>query len=167
MGNGRADNRRARAQEREQHAARASRGLVVDRLFLDDAEQLDYELRHLYLHVVPIRQRESMPLRSYIFLPAFLDDVAEQAHAVARLQLLSAMVAVLTNQARHSSVQARAMREFEGSPNARVRPDGATVWRGNVQNNTPAARRLMWWEVPGGRVEFARLAVHDDVRIAC
>jgi hypothetical protein len=167
MGNGRADVRRARAQEREQNALRASRGLVVDRLFPDDAEQLDYELRHLYLHVVPIPQRESMPLRRHAFLPAFLEDVSEQAHAVPRLQLLTAMVAVLTNQARQGSVQARPMREYEGSPNPRLRPDGATAWRGNVQNNTPAARRLMWWEVPGGSVEFARLAVHDDVRIAC
>lgn len=55
-----------------------------------------------------------------------------------------------------------------GSPN-RMRPaDGAAAWRCSLQDNSPAARRLHWWDVPGesGRtIEFASVATHDDMSI--
>ncbi len=42
--------------------------------------------------------------------------------------------------------------------------DGARAWRCALQTNTPSARRLHWWQVPGpsgGTIEFASVAVHD------
>jgi|GEM_PF-2246505 len=46
--------------------------------------------------------------------------------------------------------------------------DGAKAWRCSLQDGTPGARRLHWWEIPGrdGRtIEFASVAHHDDVSI--
>jgi hypothetical protein len=58
-----------------------------------------------------------------------------------------------------------------GAPGAPVRVrvrDGARAWRCSLQDGTPSARRLHWWDVPGkdGRViEFASVGVHDDMGI--
>jgi len=46
--------------------------------------------------------------------------------------------------------------------------DGAKAWRCSLQDGTPGARRLHWWEIPGrdGRtIEFASVAHHDDTSI--
>ncbi len=55
-----------------------------------------------------------------------------------------------------------------GAP-ARVRArDNAKAWRCSLQDNTASARRLHWWDIPGERgrtIEFASVAVHDDMSI--
>jgi hypothetical protein len=45
--------------------------------------------------------------------------------------------------------------------------DGAKAWRCALQVNSPSARRLHWWNVPGPepRIEFARVCLHDDYEI--
>jgi hypothetical protein len=51
-----------------------------------------------------------------------------------------------------------------GSSSRRRAHDGALAWRCSLQDNTPSARRLHYWSVPGpdgGAVEFALACVHD------
>ncbi|HVS20057.1 MAG TPA: hypothetical protein VMT18_15745 [Planctomycetota bacterium] len=46
--------------------------------------------------------------------------------------------------------------------------DGAQAWRCALQENTPSARRLHWWIVPGeggATIEFASVDVHDGFGI--
>src|SRR5439155_42297 len=43
--------------------------------------------------------------------------------------------------------------------------EGAKAWRCAIQLNSPSARRLHWWALDGGAVEFASAAVHDDMSI--
>jgi predicted RNA-binding protein with RPS1 domain len=56
----------------------------------------------------------------------------------------------------------------EGSAGAAPRlrrADSARAWRCSLQDGTPSARRLHWWDIPGpeGRtIEFASVGVHDD-----
>ncbi|HVV87313.1 MAG TPA: S1 RNA-binding domain-containing protein [Kofleriaceae bacterium] len=66
------------------------------------------------------------------------------------------------------------LHEGEGGTPARVRErDGAKAWRCALQVNSASARRLHWWEIParhprlvdGRIIEFASVAVHDDVSI--
>jgi hypothetical protein len=55
-----------------------------------------------------------------------------------------------------------------GAPAVVRKRDGAKAWRCSLQDGTPSARRLHWWDVPGpdGRtIEFASVAVHDDFSI--
>ncbi|HEX5009336.1 MAG TPA: hypothetical protein VFY71_02960 [Planctomycetota bacterium] len=55
-----------------------------------------------------------------------------------------------------------------GAPSRERASDGARAWRCSLQDGTPSARRLHWWDVPGreGRViEFASVGVHDDYSI--
>src|SRR5690606_18697623 len=52
---------------------------------------------------------------------------------------------------------------------SRVRAsDQAQAWRCSLQANTPSARRLHWWAVPGPEgqvIEFASVGLHDEFRI--
>jgi predicted RNA-binding protein with RPS1 domain len=51
-----------------------------------------------------------------------------------------------------------------GSSSRRRAHDGALAWRCSLQDNTPSARRLHYWNVPGpdgGAIEFALACVHD------
>jgi len=61
------------------------------------------------------------------------------------------------------------LRFGEGGTPTRFRAsDGARAWRCALQINTPSARRLHWWSIPGAEgatIEFASVAVHDDFSI--
>ena len=43
-----------------------------------------------------------------------------------------------------------------------TRGDGGVAWRCSLQVNTPSARRLKYWQLPGGVVEFDSVGVHDE-----
>jgi hypothetical protein len=43
--------------------------------------------------------------------------------------------------------------------------DGAKAWRCALQVKTPSARRLHWWRLADGSIEFASVNKHDDVSI--
>lgn len=49
------------------------------------------------------------------------------------------------------------------SPTRTRSRDGALAWRCSLQVKTPQARRLHWWALPGGGVEFAWCGLHDDL----
>ncbi|GAB2518517.1 hypothetical protein GCM10027064_15240 [Microbacterium petrolearium] len=42
------------------------------------------------------------------------------------------------------------------------RADGAKCWRASIKSNVPSARRLHYWQLPGGRIELSRVVLHDD-----
>jgi hypothetical protein len=50
------------------------------------------------------------------------------------------------------------------APYIRRPADDATCWRAALQVNTSQARRIHYWVLPGGRVEFSRVVLHDDFR---
>lgn len=43
--------------------------------------------------------------------------------------------------------------------------DGAKAWRCSLQSKSETARRLHWWQLPDGGIEFASIARHDDFSI--
>jgi hypothetical protein len=63
------------------------------------------------------------------------------------------------------------LRSGEAGAPTRVRKrDGAKAWRCSLQDGTASARRLHWWDVPGGEgrgrtIEFASVGIHDDTGI--
>lgn len=63
------------------------------------------------------------------------------------------------------------LRSGEAGAPTRVRKrDGAKASRCSLQDNTASARRLHWWDVPGGEgrgrtIEFATVGVHDEMDI--
>lgn len=134
------------------------------RAHADPAKQLHHEIQLSWLHTYTEADREKHPLATYTFGKAFVDSV-ETMVGVDREKIVTACVDVLTRRAWEiNGRQTRQMRATDqpGSP-VRVRVhDGATAWRCNLQSNTASARRLMWWEIPGGAIELAIAALHDD-----
>lgn len=66
--------------------------------------------------------------------------------------------------------EVHALRAGDGGASEPVRPDGARAWRCSLQDNTPSARRLHWWDIPskdrhGQTIEFASVSIHDDFSI--
>lgn len=132
-------------------------------VFDDADEQFDHELRLCWLNTFPAETRTRMPLRSYTLGPDFLESLITLDPAD-RPRVLGAVADVLTRHVWES--HSRAPKQFRetgaGNSPARVRDDGAVAWRCSVQRNSPAARRLMWWELTDGTVELGKAAVHDD-----
>jgi hypothetical protein len=133
-------------------------------LFEDPVAQLKYEVRHAYLMTVPLSQRAEWPAQEYGVLLGFLDDIAAQAGQVSRAQIIEAVVDIICSRinSRHSRKPRPLLKGGgeESRPQV-MRPDGALAWRANISTG-PAARRIMWWVTPAGRIELARVATHDD-----
>lgn len=139
--------------------------VIYRQLFEDSLEQLLYEIRHFYLMTVPLSQREQWPYTPFKVSTTFLNDVESQASVLSRQQIIAACVDVITGRvADVPSRQARRKREGGGDSSRPVttRTDGAIAWRANINEGTPGARRIMWWRLPSGSIELARLAHHDD-----
>lgn len=143
-----------------------TRRLYGTTIYTDPEQQLRYEISHAWLTTYPEADREQYPLATYRFGPDFLTSVAA-IEGVERHRLVAACVDVLTRRAWDiNGRQARQMRAT-ASPGSDylTRADGAAAWRGNIQTATASARRIMWWELPDGGIELAKVGVHDDVSI--
>lgn len=137
------------------------------RAHADPAQQLHHEIHLSWMHTYTEADREKYPLATYTFGKTFVDSV-ETIVGVDREKIVTACVDVLTRRAWEiNGRQAHQMRTTNesGSP-VRVRVhDGATAWRCNLQTHTASARRLMWWEIPGGAIELASASLHDDTAL--
>jgi hypothetical protein len=78
---------------------------------------------------------------------------------------MRAVVDVLTmSWSELSSREVHALRSGDGGTAADVtRHDGARCFRAYIEQNTPQARRLHYWQLPGGTIELSRVVLHDDV----
>lgn len=104
------------------------------------------------------------PVAEYIIGPRFADSL----DALDDGQFAKAMrtvVDVVTGRA--ASIPARDLHRlrtgFGGDDPYVERADGAKCWRAAIEQNAPSARRLHYWELPGGRIELSRVVLHDDV----
>jgi hypothetical protein len=115
---------------------------------------------------VPTSQRTQWPLEDYTVADLFLEDIQNQNGALSRGQIITAIVDIVSSRMNDvNSRKPRPLREGGGDDGRPVitRADGAVAWRANISAGTPAARRIMWWRMPSGSIELARLASHDDV----
>jgi hypothetical protein len=112
---------------------------------------------------IPPSEQPDCPLPDYDLGPAFLDSV-DALDGMPVEKVADVVMEVLTGKAQRSPGRdLHRLRESAtgGSPYV-VRQDGALAWRVNLQTNTASARRLHYWELPGGRIELAKVGLHDD-----
>ena len=101
--------------------------------------------------------------------PRFLES-ARDLEGISTERLLQVCAHVVSGHAAHlHGLQVHPLRSGEGGAEQRVRAaDGARAWRCSLQVNTPSARRLHWWSLPGvagGALELAVVGVHDSFDI--
>lgn len=167
----RAEQQATALRKARQEAARLRRrlgdaGVEVpeDRYFLDDEEQLRFEVLAEWARVIPAAEKAGRPLAEYTLGPRFLPSLTD-LEGVSRDRVVWTLVMVLTGLAPEmNGLQVHRLRTGSGGDDpVRQRDDGAACWRVSLQVNTPSARRLHYWKLPGGAYELSRVVLHDDV----
>lgn len=103
------------------------------------------------------------PLGEYVLGPRFLDSLG-QLEGIKKAKVADVVFEIVTGLA--PQLPSREVHHLRTGPGGddpvRVREDGAIAWRASLQVNTPSARRIHYWVVPGRPIEFARVTTHDD-----
>ncbi|MCP2264966.1 hypothetical protein ACFQHV_10805 [Promicromonospora thailandica] len=167
----RAEQQATALRKARQEAARLRRRLgdagdepPEERHFLDDEEQLRFEVLTEWARTIPAADKATRPLAPYRLGPRFLAALAD-VEGVSRERVVWTVVMVLTGLAPEmNGLQVHRLRTGSGGDDpARQRDDGAQCWRVALQVNSPSARRLHYWRLPGGAFELSRVVLHDDV----
>ncbi|WP_425308951.1 hypothetical protein AADG42_09350 [Ammonicoccus fulvus] len=89
-----------------------------------------------------------------------------EIEGISRSKVVDVLVEVLTGlDAEQQARELHQLRTGDGGNDPVVtRPDGATAWRVSLQVKTPSARRLHYWRLPDGSIEFSSVRLHDDFR---
>lgn len=135
-----------------------------ERLFLDPEEQFRFEVQATWAHTIRAAEKQHLPLGEYTLGPRFLASL-DEVEGVKRERVVWTVVHVVTGNARNvNGLELHHLRTGAGGDDpVRVRDaDDAVCYRVSLQVNTPSARRLHFWKVPGGTYELSRVVVHDD-----
>lgn len=103
------------------------------------------------------------PLADYLLGSQFLASVREFGDPYIE-KILRGVVDALTGRAADvPGRQLHRLREGQGGNDPYVtRSDGALCWRLSLEANTASARRLHYWQLPGGVIELSRVVLHHD-----
>lgn len=81
-----------------------------------------------------------------------------EIEGISRSKVIDVLVEVLTGL--DTELPSRELHQLRsgdsGNAPAMTRADGATAWRVSLQVKTPSARRLHYWRLPDGSIEFER-----------
>ncbi len=131
--------------------------------FSDPEHQFRYEVEAAWVRRIPPGQKGERPLHAYALGPNFLSSVVT-IQGISRHKIVDVVVEVLTGIA--IDMPAREVHPLwsaeVGGAGSRIRSDGATCMRVRLQAHTPSARRLHYWQLVDGMIEFSRVVVHDD-----
>lgn len=131
--------------------------------FIDAEDQLRFDIYAAWVRRVPAPQKPEQPLAEYSVGPEFIESL-ESVQGIKRQKVIDVAVEVLTGVAPMQTGREvhQLRRSDSGDSPPCTRDDGSTCWRVALQRNSPSARRLHYWAVPGGTVEFSRVVLHDD-----
>lgn len=153
-----------RADRRGARPARTEKAVDAGPAFLDPEDQWRHEVYLAWVERIPASDKALRPLpEKWLVGPRFLDSLSG-LEGVSREKVAAVVVEVLTGLAK--DLPGRDLHRLRtgvaGNSPAVTREDGAVAWRAALQRETPSARRLHYWELPGGLVELSRVVAHDD-----
>ncbi|MBC7442949.1 MAG: hypothetical protein H7311_10610 [Ramlibacter sp.] len=131
----------------------------------DPAGWVRHEILLAWVDRVPESDRGEWPMpHSYMLGERFPDsltglDDGQLAKAFkASVDVLTGRVKTLTGRHLH------ALRQGAGPADPHLlRWDGARCMRVSIEQNTPAARRMHFWQLQDGGIELGRIVTHDDM----
>lgn len=132
-------------------------------LFTDKEEQLRHDIYTAWAHRIPAPDKPSFPLHRYTLGRRFIESFDAHTPRM-RAKALKALVDLLTGRAK--TMPARAIHVLRTGtaatePAVTRNADGAVCWRMAVEKGTAAARRIHYWEIPGGTIELHDLVTHE------
>ncbi|MDR3316327.1 MAG: hypothetical protein LBS98_07655 [Coriobacteriales bacterium] len=137
----------------------------LDNLFVDKAQQLDFEVDLSWARRISAQEKLAFPLKEHIYSEDFF-VTWEQIQGVERAKVVDVIVEVLTGiAANNTSRELHRLRTGGGGDDpVRKNNNGETYWRVSIQVNTPQARRLHYLQRHDGSILFTSIRVHDDFR---
>lgn len=131
----------------------------------DAQDWIRHEVSSAWATRVTASEKSRYPVRDYRIGPTFANSL-EVLDAAQFAKVMRAVVDVVTG--RVVDIPGRELHRLRqgtgGDDPYVVRADGARCWRASIESNVPSARRLHYWELPGGVVELSRVVLHDDFR---
>lgn len=135
--------------------------------FETEEERLHHDIYLTWARNTPASDKGRLPLPSnWQAGPEFVESLNSFKEPGGRSKALKAAVEVLTGAADcNAAREVHALRSSTGGDTPPLRrPDGARCFRAAIERNVAAARRLHYWKLPNGAVEFSRVVVHDDFK---
>lgn len=152
-------------QVRQQRRSATSRSEnVPETLFLDPAEQFDFDLRLLWAQVVPAAEKGAHPLGSYSASPAFLESWSALTEQQRSKTMRAVVDLVADRQGPLRKREPHVLRLNDGAHAAPTMRGDDVCWRLYVEQGTAAALRLHYWKLPAGGYELHAVVPHDVVK---
>lgn len=106
---------------------------------------------------------EAEQMREFVLGPDFLNTLSG-LQGITRAQIVEKIAGLLIGA---PNSHGHAMRSADGgnSPQRLRASDGAKAFRLYLQQGSPSARRLHYWQLGDGTIELANVGVHDDIVI--
>ena len=138
---------------------------VRRRRFVEPADWIRHEIYLAWIDRISPTERADWPLPAgYRVGEAFaasldpLDDGQLAKVFKSAVDVLSGRIRDMVGRRLH------ALRTRDSAADVVREVDGARCMRASIEQNTPAARRLHYWQLPGGALELGRVVTHDDMR---
>lgn len=130
-----------------------------------DAEQgFRYAVLTAWASRTPVGEQGAVSLPDFRIGPHFMASL-QQLEGIAADKVADVVFEIVTGRAKGlAGRELHQYRESEGGEAPAVhRPeDGAVLWRASLQTKTAAARRIHFWQLPGGEVELGHVGTHDE-----
>jgi hypothetical protein len=163
----RATQKQLRAARRSASSADAPSRASRRKHWPDDESWLRHEVLSAWVERVPASDKQTRPVpdsRRWRFGPDFAASLDKLDDAQFDKVLRRIVDIITTPPGTAHSWNEHALRSGVGGDDPPVvRGDGARCVRVEVERNTPSARRLHYWRMPDGGVEFSRVVLHDDM----
>lgn len=125
------------------------------RMFADAGDEIRFRVMVLWAEQTTPQEKLAAPLPKYALGPEF----------AATLEALAGANSPLFDKVARCALRILLGQDRDGhklDPSGKTREDGAVAWRSYVEQKTASARRLHFWRLPGGGIEFSRVVLHDD-----
>jgi hypothetical protein len=111
-------------------------------------------------------EQADRPLPNYTIGPGFLESL-DELEGITEEKVADVVFEIVTGLAPQiAGRRVHPLRTGTGGDDPfRVRDDGARAYRASLQVNTPSARRIHYWILPGGQIELAHVYPHDEFDI--
>jgi hypothetical protein len=132
-------------------------------VFADLEEGFRYLVMTQWAIRFPGSQQKEWPLKAFTLGSKFLESL-ENLQGISKEKIADVVVEIATGIASElAGREVHRLREgAAGDARHVTREDGAVCWRASLQVGTSSARRIHYWILPGGTIEFSRVTVHDD-----
>lgn len=143
---------------------RRSRADAVGPVFADAEQGFRHAVTTAWATRTPATEQAAVPLPEFRIGRPFLPSL-DRLEGITVAKVADVVFEIVTGRAKAlSSRELHHYRESEagGAPTVQRPEDGAVLWRANLQTKSASARRIHFWQLPGGEVELWHVGTHDE-----